>query len=537
MAKGSKALKTMNAYGKGIMQRVEECRTRLLESAILDISRSLTNLVDGKKNKKRKEKAKGSKEGNRDLDYSPGSQSSEEEQEEEQQRSNHAKAVSKLVMTRSYAPSQKYVPPMMLNKLLKQSKQRRQVGENGKGKAPTMAELILKKKQPNQEAALETPTPLAGCLENQLVVDADLEWLLELDETRHVNVDEEDKSDGESQNPADDGESAAKENDEGADDDGNDEEVDSDKEEMDDSDNEDVDDNEAEQNTVNETEQQVAIGRGPTMMHPVHMRPLEKREAIILNEFGQPIGPVTPKKDTIGEFSRFLGTIARDYGNALLTYRSWRKVPGKDKLWEYVLSKYLVPEEGKEWVLKSIGAAWRIHKCRFKKRHYHKYTTNNLRWMKRPKTIPEEDFKQLLLLWNKKEEKEPMKSYQPIEDESDPKDAFMGVMEKEYPGRRRLFGRGVTNKVLKKSVAAAGSYVVPKEVMDAVRADMEAEKTEIGDIRKELEADYEQKKANLEADYAKKMEHFDKSRESLVKDILQKLIAKLPSDVVREFLV
>ncbi|XP_048489884.1 uncharacterized protein LOC125491856 isoform X1 [Beta vulgaris subsp. vulgaris] len=278
MAKGSKALKTMNAYGKGIMQRVEECRTRLLESAILDISRSLTNLVDGKKNKKRKEKAKGSKEGNRDLDYSPGSQSSEEEQEEEQQRSNHAKAVSKLegsataafeptkpkmqkllhkqVMTRSYAPSQKYVPPMMLNKLLKQSKQRRQVGENGKGKAPTMAELILKKKQPNQEAALETPTPLAGCLENQLVVDADLEWLLELDETRHVNVDEEDKSDGESQNPADDGESAAKENDEGADDDGNDEEVDSDKEEMDDSDNEDVDDNEAEQNTVNETEQQ-----------------------------------------------------------------------------------------------------------------------------------------------------------------------------------------------------------------------------------------------------------------------------------------
>ncbi|XP_048489881.2 uncharacterized protein LOC125491853 [Beta vulgaris subsp. vulgaris] len=338
-------------------------------------------------------------------------------------------------------------------------------------------------------------------------------------------------------------------------------------------------------------------------MHPVHMRPLEKREAIILNEFGQPIGPVTPKKDTIGEFSRFLGTIARDYGNALLTYRSWRKVPGKDKLWEYVLSKYLVPEEGKEWVLKSIGAAWRIHKCRFKKRHYHKYTTNNLRWMKRPKTIPEEDFKQLLLLWNKKEEKarcslnqsrrkaqknnhtagpksfarireemknedpnkqfpslaqvfertcardekkkyadtfedtEPMKSYQPIEDESDPKDAFMGVMEKEYPGRRRLFGRGVTNKVLKKSVAAAGSYVVPKEVMDAVRADMEAEKTEIGDIRKELEADYEQKKANLEADYAKKMEHFDKSRESLVKDILQKLIAKLPSDVVREFLV
>ncbi|XP_048496400.1 uncharacterized protein LOC125495661 [Beta vulgaris subsp. vulgaris] len=381
MAKGSKAVKTMNAYEKGRMQRVDECRTRLLESGILDISRSLTNL--------------------------------NEEQHLEQQHEGSA--------TTAFEPN-------------KPSKQQRQVGENGKRKAPTMAELILKKKQPNQEAALETPTPLASCIENQLGFDADLEWLLKLDETRHVNVDKEDKIDGESQNLADDGKSAAKENDEAVDDDGNDEEVDSDKGDMDDSDNEDVDDSEAEQNTVNETEQQVlydsstalvmveikayacvkfycttelriAIGRGPTMMHAVHIHPFEKREAIILNEFGQPIGSITPEKDTISEFSRFLGTIARDYGNAPVTCKSWRKVPGKDKLWEYILSKYLVPEEGKEWVLKSIGAAWRIHKCRFKKRHYHKYTTNNLRWLKRPKTMHEEDFKQVLVLWNKKEEK------------------------------------------------------------------------------------------------------------------------------------
>ncbi|XP_021743044.1 uncharacterized protein LOC110709132 [Chenopodium quinoa] len=77
--------------------------------------------------------------------------------------------------------------------------------------------------------------------------------------------------------------------------------------------------------------------RGPTMMHKVHMRPFENREAIILNEFGQPIRPVTSKKDTLSEFSRFLDTIARDYGYAPLIYNSWHYVTNKEKMWEYVL--------------------------------------------------------------------------------------------------------------------------------------------------------------------------------------------------------
>lgn len=81
-------------------------------------------------------------------------------------------------MTRATAQSQKYVPPMMLNKLLKQSKRRRQVGgDNGKGKAPTMAELILKNKQPEKEASMKTPGPLVGCSGNQSPNDANLDWL------------------------------------------------------------------------------------------------------------------------------------------------------------------------------------------------------------------------------------------------------------------------------------------------------------------------------------------------------------------------
>ncbi|KAH9609797.1 hypothetical protein KSS87_016180 [Heliosperma pusillum] len=77
--------------------------------------------------------------------------------------------------------------------------------------------------------------------------------------------------------------------------------------------------------------------RGSTMLHDVHMRPYKKRKAIFLNEFDQPIGPITEKEDTVSEFSLFLGTIARDYGYAPFVYNTWRKVPNKEKMWEYVL--------------------------------------------------------------------------------------------------------------------------------------------------------------------------------------------------------
>ncbi|KAL2932949.1 E3 ubiquitin-protein ligase substrate receptor MMS22 [Bienertia sinuspersici] len=177
-----------------------------------------------------------------------------------------------------------------------------------------------------------------------------------------------------------------------------------------------------------------------------------------------PIGPVMPEKDTVGEFSRFLGTIARDYGTAPLLHKTWKLVPSKEKMWEYVL--------------------------------------------------------------------EDMKNYTPPDDGSGPKDPYLGVMGKEYTGRRRLYGRGVTNKVLHKVASSSVNYVVPDEVMDALRADIQNEKTEIVDMRKELEVDYERKKAELEANYAKKMEEFDKTKDKMVQDVLEKLISKLPTNVV-----
>ncbi|KAK9073729.1 hypothetical protein SSX86_006323 [Deinandra increscens subsp. villosa] len=123
--------------------------------------------------------------------------------------------------------------------------------------------------------------------------------------------------------------------------------------------------------------------RGPTMLHLVHTRRVDEREIIICNEFGQPVGPVTKEKDVVGKFSRFLGTIARNNNYAPLIHTSWKKVPNKDKIWEYVLKKYDVPNAAKTWVLKTIGHAYKVEEP--------------------TKKIPAADFTQLLRMWNNKD--------------------------------------------------------------------------------------------------------------------------------------
>ncbi|CAH9099581.1 unnamed protein product [Cuscuta epithymum] len=138
--------------------------------------------------------------------------------------------------------------------------------------------------------------------------------------------------------------------------------------------------------------------RGPTMMHVVHMR--EYCIPIILNKFGQPIGP---DKATLDEFSSFLGTVARHYDFAPLVESTWLRVPDKDKMWDYVLSKYDVPINGKKWVLSTIGSSWRVHKCRFKNKFCKTYKNDKDRWRNRPKEIPQSDFRVLLKLWNCKD--------------------------------------------------------------------------------------------------------------------------------------
>ncbi|KAI3810481.1 hypothetical protein L1987_20097 [Smallanthus sonchifolius] len=94
------------------------------------------------------------------------------------------------------------------------------------------------------------------------------------------------------------------------------------------------------------------------MLHDVHMWKVDEREVIICNEFGQFVGLVREGKDVVGQFSRFLGIIARNHSYVLI-HSSWKKVPSKEKIWECVLEKYDALDAAKTWVLKRIGRSYK----------------------------------------------------------------------------------------------------------------------------------------------------------------------------------
>nr|GEY78892.1 hypothetical protein [Tanacetum cinerariifolium] len=154
----------------------------------------------------------------------------------------------------------------------------------------------------------------------------------------------------------------------------------------------------------------------------------------------------------------------------------------------------------------TIGACWRGYKCRIKKNHFYKFKDVQMRWKNRPKSIQQKDFSELLTLWRKKDVmkrclaardlrlsqknmhtagpksfarvREEMKNedpnqeessltqmnYNPPEDESAPADPFLAVMNKEYDGHRRLFGRGVTNRLIKVNGDGSAS-MAPREIV------------------------------------------------------------------------
>ncbi|XP_065870008.1 uncharacterized protein [Euphorbia lathyris] len=131
--------------------------------------------------------------------------------------------------------------------------------------------------------------------------------------------------------------------------------------------------------------------RGQTKMDIVHTRRHEERKVIMLNDNFQPVaddGKSTP------ELSNFLGTLVRYY--VPLDIIDWRKVPDKDNMWEFVKDKYIIPEEGKPWVMRTIRDAWRVYKCRIKEKHYSFYDKDEERIQHKPKDIPIEEFKTLL---------------------------------------------------------------------------------------------------------------------------------------------
>ncbi|PWA36533.1 transposase, Ptta/En/Spm [Artemisia annua] len=115
---------------------------------------------------------------------------------------------------------------------------------------------------------------------------------------------------------------------------------------------------------------------------------------------------------------------------------------------------------------------------------------------------------------------EQMKNYKPPENESSPTDPFLAVMNKEYDGHRRLFGRGVTNTLIKKVQASEGDN---------------------GDDRHtKLVEVYERKIVELKEDNEKRLELMRKElsneRDKLVEDAVRKILEKLPLEVARRVL-
>ncbi|KAM0056947.1 putative transposase, Ptta/En/Spm, plant [Helianthus debilis subsp. tardiflorus] len=118
---------------------------------------------------------------------------------------------------------------------------------------------------------------------------------------------------------------------------------------------------------------------------------------------------------------------------------------------------------------------------------------------------------------------EQMKNYKPTEDDNATVDPFLVVMNKENYGYRRLYGRGVTNTLVKKVDGACISYMIPEGLMESFKANIEVEKNQLLEMRKEIEEDHERKKAELEA----MQKDIDSQRQNL-EAMMQKVMKRLP---------
>ncbi|KAL8251805.1 hypothetical protein R6Q59_035498, partial [Mikania micrantha] len=71
---------------------------------------------------------------------------------------------------------------------------------------------------------------------------------------------------------------------------------------------------------------------------------------------------------------------------------------------------------------------------------------------------------------------EQMRNYKPSEDGSALVDPFIDVMNKDQHGYRRLYGRGDTNKLIKKLDGGDTSLMVPGGIVESFKASVEVEK-------------------------------------------------------------
>ncbi|KAG5571724.1 hypothetical protein H5410_061490, partial [Solanum commersonii] len=134
--------------------------------------------------------------------------------------------------------------------------------------------------------------------------------------------------------------------------------------------------------------------RRQTTCKNIHARNLEEREEVAFDK-GQ---AVVPTDKIVSELTSFIRTIARNPRFINLMYTNWHAVPKdiKKRMWEYINSKFLIPVEGKKWVMTGLRNSWRRHKQKMKERFFDKNSTVEDMLAKRPDDTPEVQFRQLI---------------------------------------------------------------------------------------------------------------------------------------------
>ncbi|KAD4180016.1 hypothetical protein E3N88_28607 [Mikania micrantha] len=120
-------------------------------------------------------------------------------------------------------------------------------------------------------------------------------------------------------------------------------------------------------------------------------------------------------------------------------------------------------------------------------------------------------------------DKEQMKNYKAVENENTTIDPFLVVMNKENYGYHRLYGGCATNTLIKKVEGPSTSYMIAEGLMESFKANVDVDKNQLLEIRKEIEDDHERKKAELQA----MREDIDSQRQSL-EAMMRKVIRQLP---------
>ncbi|GJX68030.1 transposase, Ptta/En/Spm [Tanacetum coccineum] len=72
-------------------------------------------------------------------------------------------------------------------------------------------------------------------------------------------------------------------------------------------------------------------------------------------------------------------------------------------------------------------------------------------------------------------------------------DTFDDTENKIYDGHRRLFGRGVTNTLIKKVNGDGSASMVPREIVKSPTVSLEVGKGQSVDMQRDLEANFERR--------------------------------------------